>query len=246
MNPRQRRAILLLAIAAAGLIGVFALVANYVSGVDTQVGPKIRVLELTRGVKANDTIEDNMVAERLIPERWAPKAALRDRSQLVGVAAADLAANSILEEGMVVPPPEIKPGEREVAILVDASTGVAGKISPDRLVDVIAAYPADQQTKRPPRSVVLVSGARVIAVGTPRLKGGNGVQDAARDPSQVVPVTFALNKLQELNVSYAESFAQDVRLALLPQGDESTERTLDETIYRGEDPTSGVSGTGSP
>ena len=47
MNPRQRRAVLLLALAFAGLIGVFTLVANYVSGVDTQVGPKISVLELT-------------------------------------------------------------------------------------------------------------------------------------------------------------------------------------------------------
>ena len=54
MNPRQRRAVLLLAIAAIGLIGVFALVANYVSEVETQVGDKMVVLELTRPVAANE------------------------------------------------------------------------------------------------------------------------------------------------------------------------------------------------
>jgi pilus assembly protein CpaB len=244
MNPRQRRAVLLLALAAAGLIGVFALVADYVSGVQTQVGPKVRVLELTRAAKANQAIDDSMVVEKLIPARWAPKAALQDRSQLVNeVAAADLAPNSILQDGMLASPPTLKPGEREVAILVDASTGVAGKIQPQSLVDVIADYPADQQTKRPNRTIAVVSGARVIAVGQPRLKGANGVQDAPRDPSQVVPVTFALDKRQELEVSHAESFAQDVRLALLPPGD-STQRTLPETIFRGEDPVLGADGSG--
>ena len=54
MNPRQRRAVLLLALAAAGLLGVFALVANYVSDVDTRVGPKVSVLVLTKDAKKNE------------------------------------------------------------------------------------------------------------------------------------------------------------------------------------------------
>src|SRR3954463_8281767 len=151
MNPRQRRAVLLLALAFAGLLGVFALVASYVSDVNTQVGPKVPVLELTRDVKANEPIDDAFVQEKLVPKRWKPAAALESRAQLVGfVAGSDLAAHSVLQEGMLVTPPEIKPGEREVAILVDASTGVAGRITPNKVVDVIAAYPADHQTHRPP------------------------------------------------------------------------------------------------
>src|SRR3954469_2635938 len=244
MNPRQRRAVLLLALAFAGLLGVFALVANYVADVNTQVGPKVSVLELTKSVEANQVVDDDMVTDTLIPKRWAPKSALTDRTQLTGyVAGTKLSANSILEEGMLVTPPEIRPGEREVAILVDASTGVAGKITANRLVDVIAAYPADDQKKRPARTEVIVSGARVIAVGQPQVKGGNGVQDAQRDPTQVVPVTFALDKRRELLVSHAESFAADVRLALLPPGDADTGRSLDETIYRGEDPAQRKDGT---
>jgi pilus assembly protein CpaB len=248
MNPRQRRAVLLLALAVAGLLGVVALIANYVSEVETQVGDKVVVLELTKPAKANEAISDDMVTEKTVPKRWAPQAALRDRTRLVGVvAAADIEAKSVLQEGMLVTPPEISEGEREVAILVDAATGVAGKIEPGRQVDVIAAYsavPADLENgvkAKPARSVVIVPGAKVIAVGTPREKPANNAQDAQQTPGSVVPVTFALSKKQELRVAYAQVFAQDVRLALLRPGDRP-ERTLDETIFEGQDPKLGDEG----
>lgn len=237
---------LLLALAAAGLLGVFALVANYVSDVDTQVGSKVSVLVLSKDVKKNDAISDDMMTETRIPRRWAPKSAL-NRTQVIGlVAGSDLARNSILQEGMLVSPPQLAQDEREVAILVDASTGVAGKIEQDSRVDIIAAYPGDQNdAAKPNRSVVVVAGARVLAVGQPRLKSSGGVQDGSSqaDPTQVVPVTFALTKPQELQVSYAQSFAQDVRLALLPPGEDAT-RTLDETIFKGDDPKTGAKDEG--
>ncbi len=240
MNPRQRRAVLLLALAAAGLLGVFALVANYVSEIEKDVGDKIVVLELTRPVPANEAVPDGAVRQRTIPRRWAPQAAYSDYSQLVGlVASSELQPNSILQEGMLVAPPSIREGQREVAILVDASTGVAGKVNPGDLVDVIASYSAEQvaegERPRPSRSIVIVPGATVINVGTPRLKGANGVQDAPQNPAEVVPVTFALDKRQSLKVAHAQTFGADVRLALLRRGDPA-DRTLGETIYRGEDP----------
>ena len=89
-------------------LGVFALVANYVSEIETQVGDKIVVLELTRPAVANQAISDDMVVAKRVPRRWAPRAALSDRTQLVGVvAAANLQPRSILQEGMLVTPPEI-------------------------------------------------------------------------------------------------------------------------------------------
>jgi pilus assembly protein CpaB len=238
--------VLLLGLAVAGLLGVFALVANYVSEVETEVGDKILVLELTKPAKANEAISDDMVRQREIPRKWAPASALREPDQLIGVvAAADLQRDSILQEGMLVTPPEINEGEREVAILVDASTGVAGKIEPGRQVDVIASYPAEStgSTKKPKpaRTIVIVPGARVIAVGTPRLKGAGGAQEAPADPSEVVPVTFALSKEQEIRVAHAQTFAADVRLALLRRG-EAGNRSLSETIYKGQDPKEGDEG----
>jgi pilus assembly protein CpaB len=238
--------VLLLALAAAGLLGVFALVANYVSDVDTQVGPKVSVLVLSKDAKKNQAISDDMLQEKQIPRRWAPKSAL-DRAQIVGlVASSDLARNSILQEGMLVSPPQLSENEREVALLVDASTGVAGQIEQGSRVDIIAAFPGDQDASRPNRSVVVVAGARVLNVGTPRLKSSGGVQDgnAPADPTQVLPVTFALTKGQELQVSYAQSFAQDVRLALIPPGELDSSRSLDETIFKGDDPKTGAKDEG--
>ena len=247
MNPRQRRAVLLLALAAAGLLGVFVLVANYVSNVESEVGDKIVVLKLVEPVAANQVVPESAVDEIVVPRKWAPESALTDYGQLTGVVAvSNLQPNSILQEGMVATPPDLEEGEREIAILVDASTGVAGKVRPGDLVDVIASYSAQEteeedEAPRPNRALVVVPGARVINVGTPREESPNGLQDEAQAAGEVVPVTFALSPRQTLKVQHAQTFGSDVRLALLRPGD-SPDRTLDESIYRGEDPEAGKDG----
>ncbi len=222
MNPRQRRGILLLTFAALGLLGVFVLVAGYVADVREEVEPKITVLALAKDVEKDKAITDDMVKEVELPRQWAPKTALRDRARLIGqVATADAPAESVIQEGMLGPPPELATGEREIAILVDAETGVAGKISPGAMVDIVATFAGNDQTGRKAVSEIVVPGARIIDVGQPELKGGNGIREQAADPQQVVPVTFALNPKQALTVTYAESFAEEVRLSLLRPGEES-------------------------
>jgi pilus assembly protein CpaB len=223
MNPRQRRGILLLTLAALGLLGVFVLVAGYVANVRKDVDPKIRVLALAKPAEKDKAISGDMIKSVELPERWAPPTALRDPARLVGqVAASNIPEGSLLQEGMIASPPELSPGEREIAILVDAETGVAGKINPGSLVDIVATFAGNDQTGVKAESDVVVPGARIIDVGEPELKGGRGVQQQAADPKQVVPVTFALNPTQALTVTYAESFAQEVRLALLRPGEQST------------------------
>jgi len=220
VNPRQRRGLLLIAIAALGLVVVFVLVAGYVADVRKEVDPKVSLLALREPVEENQAITDQMVKTVEMPERWAPPAAMRDAGELVGlVAGTDLDADTLLQEDMLVAPPQLAPGQRELAILVDAETGVAGKIGPDSVVDLIATYPGSDT--KAPESRVVVPSARIIEVGQPRLKGGNGVQEQSADPGQVVPITFALTPEQALVVSYAESNASEVRLALLRPGDAS-------------------------
>ena len=222
MNPRQRRGILLLTLAALGLLGVFALVAGYVSNVRTEVDPKVHVLALAKPATRDKTFTDDMIRSIELPERWAPHTALRDPADLVGqVAASDIPAGSILQRGMVTSPPQLATGQREIAILVDAETGVAGKISPGSVVDIVATFAGNDQTGAKAESDVVVPGARILDVGEPELKGGRGVQQQSADPTQVVPVTFALDPKQALTVTYAESFAQEVRLALLRPGEPS-------------------------
>ena len=143
---------------------------------------------------------------------------------------------------MLVTPPEISEGEREVAILVDAATGVAGKIEPGRQVDVIASYARRRRRPRERRQ----GRARPLDRDRPGREGDrrrHAAREArqqrrrtpSRTPATVVPVTFALSKKQELRVAHAQVFAADVRLALLRPGDRP-ERTLDETIFRGRGP----------
>ena len=216
MNPRQRRGLLLLVLSGLGLLAVFVLIASYVADVRTEVDPKIELLALAKPVKAYESIPDDAVTTITMPRRWAPPTALRDRSTLVGkVAGTDLTKDSLLQEGMLINPPELAPGQREVAILVDAQTGVAGKIRREldrrhrRHLRGRLSSAAPQ-----PQSTVVVPAARIIEVGQAKLEGGRGVQEADADPEQVVPVTFALTPKQQLRVTEAESFATEVRLAL--------------------------------
>ena len=223
MNPRQRRGVLLLA--------AFGLVADYVAGVREEVDPKVRVVALGKDIRANDPLDAGDLRFVEMPERWVPKTALRDRGALAGlVAAADYPAGSIVQRGMAQAPPELSPGQREIAILVDAETGVAGKVDPGSSVDIVATFgPQDEEGGRPARSRVLVPGARVLDIGEPREEGGG--DEGGVDPSAVVPVTFALNIKQSLAVTYAESFAEEVRLALVRPGEQS-DIPLDEREYR--------------
>jgi pilus assembly protein CpaB len=226
MNPRQRRAILLLALATLGLLGVFVLVAGYVSDVRAQVDPKMQVLVLTKPVQAHDGLDDTMLRLATVPRYWAPKRALTDPGQVVNlVAGTDLDPGTVLQAGMLVPPPRLSPSQREIAIMVDAETGVAGKIAPDDRVDIIATYAGNEDA--PDQSEVVVPAARIIDVGVAVPKtNGEKVQQANQDSGSAVPVTFALTPEQDLAVTHAETFASEVRLALLPPGGDSSEFTV--------------------
>jgi pilus assembly protein CpaB len=233
VNPRQRRAVLLLALSALGLVAVFALVASYVADVRSQVDPKVAVLALSRDAPADEAITDDMVKTIELPAKYAPATALRDRGQIVGlVAGSRLTKGSILQEGMLVTAPALAGGQRELAILVDAETGVAGKIGPGAIVDIMATYAGNDRGKKADSEVV-VPAARIIDVGQARVKGGGSLDQAQQqqNPEQVIPVTFALTPEQSLNVMYAESFATEVRLALRRAGDRA-ELSGDQSFYQ--------------
>ena len=235
MNPRQRRGLLLLVLSGLGLLAVFVLVASYVADVRTEVDPKIELLALAKPVKAYESIPDDAITTITMPKRWAPPSALRNRSKLVGkVAGTDLTKDSLLQDDMLIFPPDLAPGQREVAILVDAETGVAGKIGPNSMVDIVATYAGNEQAGIAPKSTVVVPAARIIEVGQPKLKGGRGVQEAEADPTQVVPVTFALTPKEQLKVTEAESFAQEVRLALLRPNETTPLKKGEKTYVRPE------------
>ena len=214
MNPRQRRGLLLIALATIGAIGVFVSVANYVAGVQAQVGPLGIVVRLTQEAQPYQPVTDDMVEEIAVPERWRPANALVSSLELEGrVPASPLPAGTVLQEGLLIDPPQLQDGERELAIMVDAETGVAGKIGRGSIVDIFATFPGTDQELA--HASIVVENAEILDVGTPTAAptqesdGAGGFAEG-----EVVPVTFALSVEESLRLAYIESFAANVRLAL--------------------------------
>lgn len=218
MNPRQRRGALLLVLTSLGAIAVFLAVVVYVGDISSRVGPMTQVLQLNRAVTAYEPVEPDMFEVVEVPERWLPATAVRDVGATAGlVAATDLPDGSVIQEGMLVPRPGVQPGFREIAIVVDAETGVAGKVQPGDHVDIIATIAGDETT--PARSEIWASNVLVLEVGLTQEVAGS---DAAGNfgTSQGVPVTFALTSTDALRLAYVESFSVKLRLALRGQGDD--------------------------
>lgn len=232
MNPRQRRGAFLLVITSVLAVAVFVGVLYYVGTVSSQVGPMTTVLQLKRSVEALEPIEPDMLEEVQIPERWAPATAVQDARAVNNlVAATDYEAGSVVQSGMLIDRPGVQPGFREVAILVDAETGVAGKVEPGDHVDIIATMEGSDTAR--PVSRVWVSNALVLEVGLPRTLEN---PDDLSDSTSGLPVTFALTTDDALTLAYVESFSVKMRLALRGTGDEG-ELSTEERVYDGTTPT---------
>lgn len=219
MNPRQRRGALFLVLSALGALGVFGLVVTYVGDVNAQVGNLATVYRVSNDLPALSEVTPGDVERAEVPERWLTDDVVRSLNELEGqVTAAEVRAGSSLSSGMFIERPRLTAGQREIAILIDAETGVAGKVRPGDLVDIYATFPGlDEQ---PPFARVVVANARVLDIG--------GAEDVSREDTEgnlqegrAIPVTFALSKQQSLDLALAESAATKVRLALIAPGDAS-------------------------
>jgi pilus assembly protein CpaB len=209
MNPRQRQGLLLVVLAAAGLIGVFLLVANYVSSVSKQVGPKVDVLTLIRPLPAFQQVTSADLGLVALPQKWVPGTALNDPSQALGeISQVPLPQGTELQQGMLTAQPTLQPGQQEFALPVDPTTGVANQVQTGSLVDVVATFSGGGRSGASGQNSarVIVSGVKVLIAGEATSASGAGV------------VTLALTPLQVQQVAYAESFAQKVWLSLVAPG----------------------------
>lgn len=212
MNPRQRRGVMLMILAALGAVVVFVSVLSYVGQVREQVGNMQPVLQLTQDVPANTVISADMVEEVESPTRWLPDTIVGGVQELEGkVAAADLPQGAYLQQGMIMTAPELKPNQREIAIMVNAETGVAGKVHAGSVVDVYAAFPATEQS--PACAIRVLSSVQVLQVG--QQKEQQDTSGGQASTTSVVPITFALSAQQSLGLTYVEANADTVRLARL-------------------------------
>ncbi|WP_448333957.1 Flp pilus assembly protein CpaB [Streptomyces sp. DSM 41534] len=216
MNSRQRRGVILLLLSVLCAVGAFAGVLSVIDDVESKVGPETTAYKLASDVKPYKALDAGEFEKVSMPKRYVPSTAVTDLDELRGkIAVTQLTKGSLLQRDMIVDRPALKAGQQEIAIMVDAATGVAGKITPGARVNIYATFEGSTQGEAPV-SKLIVAGAEVLDLG--RITALEPDQDDKRRINEAVPITFALDTKNAQRVAYAESFASHVRLALVAPG----------------------------
>ncbi|WP_435606506.1 Flp pilus assembly protein CpaB [Streptomyces ardesiacus] len=234
MNSRQRRGIVLLILSVLCALGAFAGVLSVVNDVKSKVGPEVTAYRLKSDIEPYTELGAAQFEKIEMPERWLSDNAVTDLSQARGkTAVTRLKAGSLLQTDMIVDTPALRPGQQEVAIMIDAATGVAGKITPGATVNVYATFEGQRESD-PDQSKIIVTNAKVIDVGElTSLEPDADSRD--RRSTDAVPITFALSTIDAQRLTYAESFARRVRLALVAPGGDTTVPDKDRTYELAKD-----------
>ncbi|MET9825289.1 Flp pilus assembly protein CpaB, partial [Streptomyces sp. NPDC006349] len=203
MNSRQRRGVILLILSVLCALGAFAGVLSVINDVKSEVGPEVTAYRLKSDIEPYTELGAGQFEKIGMPERWLSENAVTDLSQVRGkIAVTRLKAGSLLQSDMIVDAPALRPGQQEVAIMIDAATGVAGKITPGSAVNVYATFEG-QREGDPDQSRIIVTNARVIDVGElTSLEPDENSRD--REPTDAVPITFALSTIDAQRITYAE------------------------------------------
>ncbi|MFI5616562.1 Flp pilus assembly protein CpaB [Streptomyces sp. NPDC051567] len=219
MNSRQRRGVILLLLSVLCALGAFAGVLVLIGDVNSKVGSQVVAYRAKGDIAPHSPLTADQFEEITVPRRWLSGTAVTDLGALdQKIALTTLKKGSLLQADMFVDKPKLQPGEQEIAIMIDAATGVAGKITSGAKVNIIATFKGAKDTD-PARSVIIVANARVINVGKLTSLDKEGDR---KGPAEAVPITFALVTKDTQRVAYAESFAEHVRLALVAPGTDST------------------------
>ncbi|MFC7262224.1 Flp pilus assembly protein CpaB [Streptomyces lutosisoli] len=236
MNSRQRRGVILLVLSALCALGAFAGVLSVIRDVNSKVGPEVAAYRLKGDIAPYKELSADQFEKISMPKRWLSSTAVTSLSQIRGkIAVTQLEKGSLLQTDMIVDRPELAAGQQEIAIMIDAATGVAGKINPGSRVNIYATFKAENN-KGTDQSKVIVENARVIDVGKlTALDPGQSSSDRRNSATQAVPITFALDTADAQRVAFAESFAEHVRLALVAGGSDTTVAPGDRTYTLDED-----------
>jgi pilus assembly protein CpaB len=221
MNSRQRRGVILLLLSVLGALAAFAGVLSVIDDAKSKVGPEVTAYEVRKNIPPYTRLTADQFKKTEMPERWLSANAVTDLADVRDkIAVTTLKAGSLLQSDMIVDQPALQPGQQEVAIMIDAATGVAGKITPGSSVNVYATFEG-QREGDPDQSKIIVTNARVLDVGQIKALEPDA-DDRTRAATEARPITFALSALDAQRITYAESFAKRVRLALVAPGETGT------------------------
>ncbi|MER6677093.1 Flp pilus assembly protein CpaB [Streptomyces sp. NPDC000983] len=234
MNSRQRRGVILLILSVVCALGAFAGVLSVIDDAESKVGPEVAAYRLKTDVEPYEPLGAAQFEKISMPERWLSDNAVTDLRDVEGkIAVTPLKKGSLLQSDMIVAQPALRPGQQEVAIMIDAATGVAGKITPNSTVNVYATFEG-QREGDPDQSKIIVTNAKVLDVGDLTALRPDS-DDRSRQPTDAVPITFALSTLDAQRLTYAESFAARVRLALVAPGSDTAVPESDRTYELAKD-----------
>lgn len=227
MNPRQRRGAFFMLLALVIGLGVFVSITSYVATVESQVGSKTTIFRASKPIDPYTPLDQTNLQPVEVPKRWAAPSTQLEMRQLesrrIGF---KVEAGTVISSDMLLSPSSLNPDEREIAINVDPVTGIGGRVVPGARVDIYAVFADVNGLSKQVR--VLVRNVRVVSV-----KGRQTIQqndDDGTKQADVVPVTLALPPNQALSVTYANAFAQEVRLVGLPT-DVGTDRVAERNSF---------------
>lgn len=224
MNPRQRKGLLFMAVALLVAVGTFFAVSLYVSSVNSQVGQRVIVYQADGQIDPYTPLSEENLTPVEVPQRWVSETEIVDLSQLDGRRIAfAVSSGTTISTDMLIPSSELSSTEREIALNVNPVTGIGGRVEPGDRVDIYAVF--GDVPGLPKQVRVLERNVRVVSVAgqqTVTQQTADGLTEA-----DVIPVTLAVEPQAALSVTYAASFAQEVRLVGLP---------TDVGVERGEEP----------
>lgn len=222
MNPRQRRGVLLLALAAIGAVAVFISVFSYVDQVRAQLDERAPVLRLTADAVPYEALVGKVEVVQ-VPVAFVPEHPYVDPSEIGGLVPEQaLPAGTYLQKGMLVEYPLLDAAQRAVSLLVDAEMGAALDIAPGDIVDIIATFERFEQEDVPAQAGYVITCVPVLDVA------GTETQETVDDTGEVttetvIPMTFLMGRAAALDLAYARSFSTGIRLALSGRGTECSD-----------------------
>jgi pilus assembly protein CpaB len=220
MNPRRRRAVLLLALALASGGIAASRVSGRAAEIEGQIGPLVPVVVARQDLAAGARVAAGALAVRQVPQRFVPADALSAPEQVVGRrAGAPVAAGGYLTAGTFASgdpalgePAPLARGQRSIELPVAGGQALEGA-APGTRVDVLITTESRSG-----------AGRTFLALQDVELLGVRAADDGARSQDGAAAHASALATLrvglrQAVYLTAAESFAREVRLLVRATGD---------------------------
>ncbi|MST48976.1 Flp pilus assembly protein CpaB [Mobiluncus porci] len=230
-NPRKVKGLAFILVALLLSLVMFSMISSYVNSVKAEVGNLVTVYQARDNIPAYTELNESLLRSVSVPKRWTSESSLVSLNALSGRRIPfEVESGTTITRDMLVPISDINANEREIAINVDAVTGIAGRVKPGDRVDVYAVFgEVPGLTKQ---VQVIATDIRIVTV-----QGQKTIQtekSGSATEQSVIPVTIAVDPNIALSITYAANFAEEVRLVGLPS-DGVVDRKDDKTVFDAQD-----------